>query len=195
MEKKQIILIGGGGHCTSVIDVIEQENKYQIAGILDLKGKKGQKILDYPIIGDDNDIMELVKAYENFHITLGFIRNPGRRIEIFEELKACNIKMPAIVSPHAYVSKHASIGSGSVIMHHAQINAGSVIGENCIINSKALIEHNVSIGRNSHVSTGSIVNGNVEVGEASFIGSGAIIIQEAIIPANAFVKAGTLFVR
>ena len=26
-EKPNIILVGGGGHCTSVIDVIEQEEK------------------------------------------------------------------------------------------------------------------------------------------------------------------------
>ena len=32
---KNIILIGGGGHCKSVIDVIEQEKKYKISGIVD----------------------------------------------------------------------------------------------------------------------------------------------------------------
>ena len=31
----KIVLIGGGGHCKSVIDVIEQENKFEIAGIID----------------------------------------------------------------------------------------------------------------------------------------------------------------
>ena len=35
--KPKIILIGGGGHCKSVIDVIEEENKYIIAGIVDKK--------------------------------------------------------------------------------------------------------------------------------------------------------------
>ncbi len=34
---KEIILVGGGGHCKSVIDVIEQEAKYKIAGIIDKK--------------------------------------------------------------------------------------------------------------------------------------------------------------
>jgi len=33
---KPIILIGGGGHCLSCIDVIEQTGLYQIIGILDL---------------------------------------------------------------------------------------------------------------------------------------------------------------
>ena len=34
--KQRIVLIGGGGHCKSCIDVIEQQGVYQIAGIVDL---------------------------------------------------------------------------------------------------------------------------------------------------------------
>ena len=37
--KPDIILIGGGGHCVSVIDVIENENKFKIKGILDSNTK------------------------------------------------------------------------------------------------------------------------------------------------------------
>jgi len=36
---KKIILLGGGGHCKSCIDVIENENIYKIAGIIDKKKK------------------------------------------------------------------------------------------------------------------------------------------------------------
>ena len=32
---KEIILIGGGGHCKSVIDVIESEGQFEIVGIVD----------------------------------------------------------------------------------------------------------------------------------------------------------------
>ena len=41
--KEKIVLIGGGGHCHSVIDVIEQENKYEIIGIIDTKEIKVKK--------------------------------------------------------------------------------------------------------------------------------------------------------
>ena len=37
--KEKLVLIGGGGHCRACIDVIERENKYQIAGIVDIKEK------------------------------------------------------------------------------------------------------------------------------------------------------------
>ena len=48
--KEKIVLIGGGGHCHSVIDVIEQTNKYEIIGIVDTKENIGKKVLDYEII-------------------------------------------------------------------------------------------------------------------------------------------------
>ena len=44
---KQIILVGGGGHCKACIDVIEYEGNYKIAGIVDIPEKLHQKILGY----------------------------------------------------------------------------------------------------------------------------------------------------
>ncbi len=37
MNKKQIILIGDGGHCKSCIEVIESTNEFSIAGVIDIK--------------------------------------------------------------------------------------------------------------------------------------------------------------
>ena len=193
--KQKIILIGGGGHCKSVIDVIEQEDKYEIAGIVDLKEKNGQNILGYPIIASDEDLPELVKEYTNFHITMGFIKNPTRRKQILEILKKTKAVLPVIVSPIAYVSKHARIAAGTVIMHNAQVNAGATIGENCIINSRALIEHDANVGDNCHISTGAIINGDVTVGNECFVGSGAVTVQGTKIPDGSFIKANSLFFR
>ena len=192
--KQKIILIGGGGHCKSVIDVIEQEDKYEIAGIVDLKEKNGQNILGYPIIASDEDLPELVKEYTNFHITMGFIKNPTRRKQILEILKKTKAVLPVIVSPIAYVSKHARIAAGTVIMHNAQVNAGATIGENCIINSRALIEHDAIVGDNCHISTGAIINGHVIVGNECFVGSGAVTVQGTKIPDGSFIKANSLFI-
>ena len=35
MPKKPLILIGGGGHCKSCIEVIESTDEWEIKGILD----------------------------------------------------------------------------------------------------------------------------------------------------------------
>ena len=192
MKKEPIILIGGGGHCKSVIDVIEQQGKYEITGIIDVYEKLNHEVLSYRIIGQDKDLPELVKKYNNFHITIGQLRNPEPRIKLYNELKKLNANLPVIVSPLAYVSRHSVIEKGTVVMHFAVVNAGAKIGANCIINTRALIEHDAIIGNHCHISTGAIVNGGVQVGKNTFYGSDAVSKEYIKIPDNSFIKANSI---
>ncbi len=192
MRKEPIILIGGGGHCKSVIDVIKLQGIFEIAGIIDIPEKLNQDVLGYKIIGQDCDLPELVKKYKNFHITLGQLRNPEPRIKLFNELKNLKATLPVIISSLAHVSEFAIIGKGTIIMHHALVNADAKIGSNTIINSKALIEHDAVIGDHCHISTGAIVNGGVQIGNNVFYGSGAVSKEYISIPDNSFIKANSI---
>jgi sugar O-acyltransferase (sialic acid O-acetyltransferase NeuD family) len=187
--KPKIILIGGGGHCKSVIDVIEQENKFIIAGIIDKKELIGSKVFDYEVIACDDDLKELYKTYKYAIITLGQIKSNDLRVKLFNTLKKIGYKLPIIISPLAYVSKYAKIKDGTIIMHQVLVNANAKIGKNCIINTKALIEHDVIIEDNCHISTGAIINGGAIVKENTFIGSNAT--SKEYIEINSFVKAGS----
>jgi len=189
---KNLILIGGGGHCKSCIDVIELENKFNIAGILDIKEKVGQKLLGYNIIGTDDDIEKYIDKDYYFLITIGQIHNSNIRANIYEKLKFKKAKFATIISPRAYVSKYAKVGLGSIVMHDAFINAGCNIGENCIINTKSLLEHDAIVNSHSHISINSVIAGGVNIGEKSFIGANATIVQGVIIKDNSFIKAGEL---
>ncbi|MBM9603013.1 acetyltransferase [Desulfopila inferna] len=171
----KIILIGGGGHCTSCIDVIEQENRFQIGGIVDLPDKIGEKQLGYPIIGRDEDLPRLSETYTFFLITLGQIKTPQRRIALYDLLLELQVSLPTVVSPRAYISPHAHINDGTIIMHNALVNAGATVGANCIINSCAIIEHDARIGDHCHISTNAVVNGGAIIAGESFVGSGAVI--------------------
>jgi FlaA1/EpsC-like NDP-sugar epimerase len=81
--KEKIILIGGGGHCRACIDVIEQEGRFTIAGIVDVPEKIQHKVLGYPVIGSDSDLAEFIKSCPNVLLTLGQIKSPNRRMELF----------------------------------------------------------------------------------------------------------------
>ncbi|MDC0239202.1 acetyltransferase [Candidatus Thioglobus sp.] len=187
-----IVLIGGGGHCRSVIDVIEQQGKYKIAGIIDKPELFGQEILGYKVIGNDSELTYLAKQYGNAIVTLGHIDSPHPRIELFNLAIKAGFKIPIIISPRAYVSKHSKVGKGSVVMHDALINANTIVGENCIINSKALIEHDCTISSHCHISTQAIINGSVLIGERSFVGSNSTTKQGVSIAKDSFIKAGSV---
>jgi len=191
--KEKIILIGGGGHCSACVDVIEQEGRFTIAGIVDVPEKKQHKILGYSVIGSDADLAELIKSFPNVLITLGQIKSPTRRMELFNKLKRIGALFPVIQSPLAYVSPHAQIDEGTIVMHHVLINAGARVGRNCIINTKALVEHDAVIEDYCHISTGAVVNGGVIIGSGSFFGSGAVSKEYTSIPSNSFIPANSLY--
>jgi sugar O-acyltransferase (sialic acid O-acetyltransferase NeuD family) len=187
--RKDIVLIGGGGHCVSVIDIIENGNEFNIIGILD-SNKKEKNILGHRILGGDELIPDLVKEGNYFLVTVGQIKSYSTRLNIAKNLLTNNAKIATVISPLAYVSKHAVIGKGTIIMNHAAVNAQSKIGDNCIINSKSNIEHGVIVEDFCHVSTCAVVNGDTVVGRGSFIGSNATISNGISIKENSIISAG-----
>ena len=76
---KSIILIGGGGHCRSCIDVIEAEGIYEIAGIVNQSEENKEQVLEYDVLGDDGDLPELLKKHPNALITVGQIKSAEDR--------------------------------------------------------------------------------------------------------------------
>ncbi len=190
INKPEILLIGGGGHCKSCIDVIEEEDKYIIAGIIDKKELIGSEVLGYKVIGCDDDLAELRKKYKKAIVTIGHIKSNKLRVNIFNKLKELEFILPTVISPLAYVSKYSIIKDGTIIMHGAIVNANTKIGNNCIINTKALIEHDCIVEDNCHISTASVINGGVIVKENSFFGSNAT--SKECVECSGFIKAGSI---
>ena len=189
MNGKNLILLGGGGHCKSVIDVAESAG-YTILGILDKPEEVGKKVLSYQVIGTDDDIDKYVDKAE-FVITVGQIKSSTVRRQIAERVEKAGGRFATIIAPDAVVSKYATIGQGTVILHHCVVNADARIGSNCIINTMVNIEHDVERGDFCHISTGTMVNGTVKIGSDTFVGSGSIIYNNIEIPGCSIIPAGT----
>lgn len=189
--KRPLILIGGGGHCKSVIEVAECAG-YEIKGILDMPDEVGKDVLPgHEVIGTDDEIPQYVEECD-FIITVGFIKNPALRIKLYNKVKAAGGRLATIIASTAHVSKYAELGEGTVIMHQAFVNAGAKIGDNCIINTFVNIEHDAEVGNQCHISTGTMVNGECKIGENCFIGSQSVCANCIEIASDIIVGAGSV---
>ncbi|OHX65565.1 acetyltransferase [Flammeovirga pacifica] len=194
--KEDIILIGGGGHCHAVIDIIELNGNYNILGIVDLPELLSTPIMDYKVIGNDDDLPQLSKTCKNFILTTGQIKSPSLRVKLSNLLnEELNVNWPTIVSPLAYVSEHAELGKGNVIMHNAVINSKTKIGNFNIINTNAIIEHDCVVGNFCHISTGVILNGNVNLANNIFCGSHSTVNNNLSIDSNIVIGSHSLVNR
>jgi sugar O-acyltransferase (sialic acid O-acetyltransferase NeuD family) len=172
-----ILLLGAGGHARACIDVIEQEGRFLVAGLVGLPDERGARVLGYPVLGTDADLVGLLRDYPHALITVGQIKTAEPRMRLFSLLQENGCAPPVIVSPRAYVSPHATLGVGTIVMHGAVVNAAAVVGRNCIINSQSLVEHDAVIGDHCHISTSAAVNSGVHIGSATFIGSNSSVRQ------------------
>jgi sugar O-acyltransferase (sialic acid O-acetyltransferase NeuD family) len=192
---RPLVLVGGGGHCRSLIDVLEAEGVWQIAGLVDLSERQNEDTLGYPRIGADEDLPELARKYPYFLIAAGQIGLPALRERMYKLITNAGGKLATVCSPLARVSPHATIGEGTVVFHQAVVNAGATVGGNVIVNTFALIEHDVRVGVFCHISTGSRVNGGCVLADRCFVGSGAVLRENVRLAEGTIVGCGAVVVR
>jgi len=190
---KNIVLIGGGSHCKSVIEIIEESKSFKISGISDLKEKIGTNILDYKISIVDKELEKVYPKTKHAFITHG--KNLKLRKKIFETASKIGFCFPKIVSSHSFCSKYCKISDGTIIMKGAIANSSSEIGKNCIINSGAIIEHDCKIGDHVHISPGAVISGNAKIGNVTHVGTNATVIDGIQIGNNSIIGAGAVIVK
>ena len=175
---RKLVLIGGGGHCKSVIDAVLRAKIYSEVVITDPVILEGTTILTCKVVGNDDKLPELINdGFTDAFITVGSIESAELRKKLFMKSFVLGFNFPVIADPSAVISKNSVIGKGTFIGKNAVINADVKIGANCIINTGCIIEHECVIGDFTHISVGSILCGNVEIGNENFIGAGSTVIQ------------------
>lgn len=190
MNPKPIILVGGGGHCRSVIEAAESA-RIPIAGIIDLPSERDTTVLGYPVIGCDDDIPRFIDKYR-FVVTLGFIDCAERRVALHRLIEEAGGELATVVASTARVSRHATIGRGTVVLHGAVVNAGAQVGQGVIINTLADVDHDAVVGDYTHISTGAMVNGQCTVGARCFIGSNVTLFNGISVADDIIVSGGSV---
>ena len=185
---EKIILIGGGSHANSCIDVINYNNDFEIEFIIDNNNKN----FFYTVLKEekfDNDKLKNSNAI----IAIGQLKDGGYREKIFKKYINYGCKFPKIVSKKSYLSFSSSVSEGTIVMHNVTINSNVKIGKNCIINTGSIIEHDVIIEDNVHVAPGAIILGGCTIKKNCFIGSNSTIKQERMILENSVIKANQYY--
>jgi len=194
--KPKLLLIGAGGHCKVILDLLLKTKKYKISGIIDLKERVGESIFGIKIIGTDSLLSSFFKkGIRSCFISMGSIGDPGLRVKLFNNAKKIGFIFPNLISPNALISPKVVLGEGNYIAPGAIINADTRIGDNCIINTGAIVDHDCKIGNFVHLAPGSVLNGGVCVGNYSHIGAGSTVIQNIKIGEKTIVGAASLVIK
>lgn len=191
---RRLLLIGGGGHCESVLDCVLSTGSFKTIGIVDRN--PSASALEVKVIGNDDDLFRLKNdGWTDAFISVGSIGSTALRRRLYQMIKELGFTVPTIIAPSAIIGRATKIGEGVFIGKGAIINTGVSIGNCAIINTGAIIEHDCKIGVFAHVSSGGTLCGQVVVGDDSHIGAGTVVRQGISIGCCTLIGAGSVVVK
>jgi len=194
--KRKLLLIGAGGHCKVIVDLLLKSKEHDVVGIIDLKERIGGNVFGVPVVGTDLDLLKFFKeGIKHCFISIGSVGDSNLRAKLYGIARKVGFIFPNLIHPSALVSLQAALGVGNYIAPRVVINAGTQIGDNCIFNTGAIIEHDCKIGDFVHLSPGVILSGGVAVGDYSHVGTGSVVIHNLEIGANVIVGAGSVVTK
>ena len=192
-EKNKLVLIGGGGHCKSVLDAVIRSNDFSEIVIVDNGMSVGTMVLGCRVAGNDEMLPKLFTAgFKNAFISIGSIRSTNKRRDVVLRAGKIGFNFPVVTDPSAVIASSALIEPGVFIGKNAVVNAGAVVEKMAIVNTGAVIEHDCRIGEFTHISVKAAVCGGTVIGRDVFVGANATIIQGVRIGMKSIVGAGSI---
>lgn len=189
--KERMVIIGAGGHSHVIADILLQDEKYEVVGLVD--NNPQAQVLGFRVLGDDTILPKLFSE----GVTSAFVAigNNSLRKKITKALQELGFSLPCAISHGAIISKFGILGKGVAVMPGAILNAGAVVGDGCILNTNCSVDHHCQIGDFTHIAPGATIAGGVSVGEGCFLGAGCRVIDSMSIGSNTIVGAGAAVIR
>jgi sugar O-acyltransferase (sialic acid O-acetyltransferase NeuD family) len=207
-EKPYILIYGAGGHAKSILEMVQQDDKYQIAGIVDDdQNQVGKLVLDTPVMGTRVILPALIEKDVKLAANgVGGILDINVRVKIYELLERTGFSCPSLIHPRATVEPSAKVDEGVQVFANAYIGSEAHLHPRCMINTNAVVSHDCVVGSYSHIAPGALLAGHVQVGTRTLvgmgvttaigvrigdgvrIGNGAILLAD--VPDKTFIQAG-----
>lgn len=191
----ELILIGGGGHAASVLEVVRADGRFQPIGIVDPAMSPGSVLHGLEVLGNDEILAEYASRVRFAFLSVGSVRATKRRRELYDAALSHGFEFPILIHPSASIAPDTPIGAGTIAMPGAIVRIGSRIGTNVILNTGAIVDHHGIVGDHTHLATNATLSGEVTVGEDALIGAGATVLQGRTVGDDATVGGGALVSR
>lgn len=187
-----IVLFGTGGHAKVVADIVEQENKHRILGLVSEDGIAGDFVSGYDVIASNSNFEKIIGkiGVKGAIVALGDTR---QRIRLVKKISG-KLQFVTAIHPSAIINKSVRIGEGTVVMAGVIINASTLIGSHCIINTASSIDHDSTVGDYTHVCPGCHIAGHVDIGRECWLGIGSTLIDHIKIHDNVELGAGSVVI-
>ena len=194
MTSAAMIVVGGGGHASVLLDELLVSG-CKVLGIVDPNLAVGTKVLYSKVLGDDEYLTQHSPAQIRLVNGIGALPGSKGRKNVAKKLESEGYKFCSVVSNRATISDSAKIFDGAQILAGAIIQTKVQVGEHVVVNTGATIDHDCVVAENVWISPGAILCGSVTVEPDVYIGAGAVVIQNITLGTGATIAAGSVVTK
>jgi sugar O-acyltransferase (sialic acid O-acetyltransferase NeuD family) len=193
---KNIVLVGSSGHTKVIIDIVEREGQYGIAGLIDSFRGVGEMTLGYRILGREADLAGLIDPYDLKGAIVAIGDNSVRaRVAASIGTLCPGLPFVSAIHPTASIARDVTIDAGSVVMAGVVVGPCCKVGRFCILNTRASLDHDSVMEDYSSLAPGVTTGGNCHIGGYSAVSIGAVLRHGVTVGEHAVVGAGSTVLR
>ena len=169
-----LLILGAGQYGTVVKEIAVSTRRFGRIAFLDdaFDPKKSLTPGDPLCIGKLEDLQRVLSDYPYAVVAIG---NPQVRKQWTQRLLETGFEVPAMISPHAFVGRTATVQSGAIVEPMAVVHENASVGTGCLISAGAVVNHNATVSDYCHVD------------------SNAVVARGAFVPSGVKVPSGTVF--
>lgn len=193
----RIVLVGGGGHASDVLGVIEDRNaatpdgaaRLEVLGIVDDGRVDGSRFVGRGVeqIGALADLDRVGATH--YVLAAGW---PASRRTLLGLVQGTALAAATLVHPTATVSAGVTLGEGTVVMAGVHLSPMAQIGRHACLSNHAIVGHDAVVADLAGLMPASVISGNTTIGEAALIGANATVLEGRSVGAGATVGAGSV---
>jgi len=192
----EILLVGSAGHAKVIVDIVEKQGKYRIAGFLEHSRPKGELVQGYPVVGQEEDLPQLIESLGIKGILVA-IGDNYLRSKVAAKIGAIAPDLPFVtaIHPQATIARDVTIEAGTVVMAGGIVNPACTVGRFCVVNTNASLDHDGVMEDFSSLAPRVATGGFCRIGAYSAIGIGAVLIHRMVVGEQSVVGAGSTVLK
>lgn len=187
-----IVIVGSGGHAKYIVEIVERERRYTIAGLIDRFREPGSQRLGYPVLGKEEDLPLLIDTHFLKGVIIGIGDNSIRSAVAARVSSLCpGLPFVNAIHPDTSIAKDVIIGKGTVIYPGHILGPGCSVGRFCILFTNSSLGHDSTMGDYASIGARVVTGGYCEIGAYAAVNIGSVLVDRVSVGEHSVIGAGS----